>query len=178
MVALIPVLMNAQTQARALPTELGTAFRQAGLNVLNQPVAARDFSVPMLDGVNQSLSGLKGTVVFLNFWATWCPPCRSEMPSMEILFQRFNKNRDFAMIAVDLEEPMEEVSAFMKNMGLTFPVGLDLNGRASSLYSITAIPTTYIIDRDGYIIASVRGSMNWNTPAVFSAIEKLLAYKR
>jgi peroxiredoxin len=177
MVALIPVLMNAQTQARALPTELSTAFRQAGLNVLNQPVAARDFSVPMLDGVNQSLSGLKGKVVFLNFWATWCGPCVTEVQSMEVLYQRF-KNRDFTMLGVDIQEPMEEVSAFMKDRRLTFPVGLDLNGRASSLYSITAIPTTYIIDRDGYIIASVRGSMNWNTPEIFATIEKLLAYNR
>jgi thiol-disulfide isomerase/thioredoxin len=171
---LMPALINAQM--RALPQELRDAFRKARISVQN-PVAARNFSVPTLDGANQALSALKGKVVFLNFWATWCGPCRAEMPSMEILYQRF-KNSNFVMLAVDIQETREEVVAFMREMGLSFPVGLDLNGRASSLYNISAIPTSYIIDRDGYIVAAVRGSMNWNTPEVFSAFEKLIAYKR
>jgi thiol-disulfide isomerase/thioredoxin len=170
---LTPALINAQL--RALPKDLRDAFRQARISVQN-PVAARNFSVPTLDGANQTLSALKGKVVFLNFWATWCGPCRVEMPSMEILYQRF-KDSDFVMLAVDIQENREEVSAFMRNMGLSFPVGLDLNGKASSLYNISAVPTSYIIDRDGYIVAAVRGSINWNRPEVFSAFEKLIAYK-
>jgi cytochrome c-type biogenesis protein len=82
------------------------------------------------------------------------------------------------MLAVDIQESKEDVVAFMEQLRLPFPAALDSNGKASSLYNISAIPTTYIIDRDGYIIAMTRGSMNWNTPAVFSAIEQLIAYKR
>jgi thiol-disulfide isomerase/thioredoxin len=171
---LTPALINAQM--RALPQELRDAFRQARISVQN-PVAARNFSVPTLDGANQALITLKGKVVLLNFWATWCGPCRAEMPSMEILYQHF-KSSDFVMLAVDIQETREEVTAFIKEMGLSFPVGLDISGRAGSLYNISAIPTSYIIDRDGYIVATVRGSINWNTPEVFSAFEKLIAYTR
>jgi thiol-disulfide isomerase/thioredoxin len=158
--------VNAQT----LSKEVADAFKKAGIRV-QKPLPIKDFSTPMLNGGSQSLSDFKGKTVFLNFWATWCGPCRLEMPSMEALYQRF-KDRDFVMLAVDLQEDRNNVSAFVQKMGLTFPVGID-NGGVSQLYGIEAIPTTYLI-KDGVIIASVVGSRNWNTPQVFDAIEILL----
>jgi thiol-disulfide isomerase/thioredoxin len=166
----------AHAQLRALPNELSAAFKLAGINVQNRMVAARDFSVTMLDGTSQSLRALKGKVVFLNFWATWCGPCRAEMPSITNLYQHF-KNSDFVILAIDIQESKEDVAAFMSKMRLPFPAALDSSGKVSQLYNVSAIPTTYIIDRDGYVVAMTRGSMEWNTPAVFSAIDKLLAYK-
>jgi thiol-disulfide isomerase/thioredoxin len=163
----IPIVSGAQT----VSPDVANAFRQAGI-LVRKPVPIRDFTARMLDGSAQKLSDLKGNVVFLNFWATWCGPCRTEMPSMEILYQQF-KNRPFIMLAIDLQEDHEDVSAFMRRMGLTFPVGID-EGAIGGMYGISAIPTTFIIDRKGYIIAAIAGSRNWNTRKVFSAIDALL----
>jgi thiol-disulfide isomerase/thioredoxin len=163
----VPIIGSAQT----VSPDVANAFRQARIPV-RKPVLIRDFAARMLDGSTQRVSGLKGNVVFLNFWATWCGPCRIEMPSMEALYQRF-KDRPFAMLAVDLQEDREDVSSFIRQMGLTFPVGID-DGSIGRMYGISAIPTTFIIDQNGYIIAAIAGSRNWDTREVFSAIDSLL----
>ncbi|MDR0707878.1 MAG: TlpA family protein disulfide reductase [Treponema sp.] len=167
MALFIPIMGSAQT----VSPDVANTFRRAGIPV-RKPVSIRDFTVRMLDGSAQKVSGLKGNVVFLNFWATWCGPCRTEMPSMETLYQRF-KDRSFVMLAIDLQEEREDVSSFMRQMGLSFPVGID-DGPISRMYGISAIPTTFIIDKNGYIIAAIAGSRNWNTQEVFSAIDSLL----
>ena len=121
----------------------------------------------------QSLSALKGKVVFLNFWATWCGPCRDEMPSVEILYKRF-KDKGLEILAVNCQENQEDVLAFMANYGLTFPALLDEDGRVSGAYGIQAIPTTFLINRDGRIILRLVGSINWDTEKIHAAIESLL----
>jgi peroxiredoxin len=136
-----------------------------------------DFSASRLDGTQARLSALKGKVVFLNFWATWCPPCREEMPSMEALYQRF-RGRDLELLAVDIQEDKGTVAAFMKEYGLTFPAALDSTGRISAEYGVRGIPATFIIDKEGGIIASVVGGRDWNTEAVFIALETLIAHDR
>ncbi|MDR3343968.1 MAG: TlpA family protein disulfide reductase [Treponema sp.] len=165
---LIPVIGNAQT---TVSQDVANRFRQAGIAVQN-PIPIRDFQVQMLDGSIKSLSGFKNQVVFLNFWATWCGPCRGEMGSMQTLYQRFNKNNKFAMLAIDLQEDLDSVASFMRQMSLNFPVGID-SGSISDAYGITAIPTTFLI-KNGYIIASIVGSRDWDTVQVFSAFEALL----
>ncbi|MDR2783706.1 MAG: TlpA family protein disulfide reductase [Treponema sp.] len=167
MALFIPIMGATQT----VSPDVADTFRRARIPV-RKPAPVRNFTVRMLDGSTQKLSGLKGNVVFLNFWATWCGPCRTEMPSMETLYQRF-KDRSFVMLAIDLQEDSEDVSSFMRQMGLTFPVGID-DGPIGSMYGISAIPTTFIIDKNGYIIATIAGSKNWNTQEVFSAIDSLL----
>jgi thiol-disulfide isomerase/thioredoxin len=162
----------------AIPAEVMRAFEEAGLPVLRQKVPVIDFTVPLADfavplGGRQGLKALEGKVVFLNFWATWCGPCRTEMPSMEILYQRF-KNQGFEILAVNYQEGQKDVAAFMKNYKLSFPAGLDSSGRIGGIYGIEAFPTTYIIDREGYIITRVVGSLNWNTPKMLAAFETLL----
>jgi thiol-disulfide isomerase/thioredoxin len=161
-----------------VPADVARAFEEAGLPVLRQKVPAFDFTVPLADFAipssgRQNLKTLEGKVVFLNFWATWCGPCRSEMPSMEILYRRF-KSRGLAILAVNYQEGQKDVAAFMKNYKLSFPAGLDSSGRVGNNYGIEAFPTTYIIDRDGYIITRVVGSLNWNTPKMLAAFEVLL----
>ena len=158
------------------------AFADAGLRLLSQTVSIRDFSLPMVSSASaaktqpvelQSLSALKGKVVFLNFWATWCGPCRDEMPSMEILYKRF-KDKGLEILAVNCQENQEDVLAFMANYGLTFPALLDEDGRVSGAYGIQAIPTTFLINRDGRIILRLVGSINWDTEKIHAAIESLL----
>ena len=162
----------AKSQSTA-PSETAVKFSEAGLRLLGEKVSPRDFSLPALAGGNQSLNDLKGKVVFLNFWATWCGPCRDEMPSMEILYNRFREN-GLEILAVNCGESRQEVQAFMANNGLSFPAVLDGDGRVSNSYGIQAIPTTFLIDRDGMIVLRLVGSINWDTPKVHAAVESLL----
>ncbi|MDR2588878.1 MAG: TlpA family protein disulfide reductase [Spirochaetales bacterium] len=143
--------------------------------VLAKPVSAKDFSLPLLGGGNRSLSSLKGKIVLLNFWATWCPPCREEMPSMETLYNKFkNEGLEFLTVTVDSKDAEEEVKAFMRSLRLSFPVALDPPGKVFALYNVRSIPTTYIVDRNGNIVAGAVGSRNWNSGEVSTAFEALL----
>ncbi|MDR2793741.1 MAG: TlpA family protein disulfide reductase [Treponema sp.] len=169
--------LEAQKTNRTIDPEIRAAFTKARIPVLRTGSPAPDFSASRLNGTQVRLGSLMGKVIFLNFWATWCPPCREEMPSMEALYQRF-RNRDIEFLAVDIQENRNRVSAFMEQFGLTFPALMDVTGRISTQYGIRSIPTTFIIDRNGNIIASVIGGRDWNTPEVAAALELLLAYDR
>ena len=166
----------------AFPEETVKAFSEAGLTLLGQKTDPRDFSLPLAsfamlpEGLakNMSLAGLQGKVVFLNFWATWCGPCRVEMPSMEALYQKY-KDRGFEILAVNSGERPQEVIAFMIENNFTFLTVLDTNGAVSRSYGIQAIPTSYLIDRDGKIILRMVGSIDWNTPQIHAALELLLS---
>jgi peroxiredoxin len=153
--------------------EVIAAFTAAGLPVARTARPAYDFTLPLLDGTEQTLSGLQGQVVFLNFWATWCGPCRMEMPSMEELYQTM-KDRGFTILAVNGRETPDQVSAFMRENKLTFPTVLDRSGTINYRYGVQAIPTTYILDRRGMIVSRMVGSIEWNRPGVVAAIEALL----
>ena len=165
-------------------SDLSKLFTDAGLRLLREGVQPRDFTLPLFhptaraaalsdQAEMQTLSDLKGKVVFLNFWATWCGPCRIEMPSMESLYNRF-KDRGFEMMAVNCMEGQDDVLDFMTDNGLTFPVLLDEDGRVSGAYGIQAIPTTYIIDREGKIIMRLVGSIDWDTEKIHAAFDSLL----
>jgi thiol-disulfide isomerase/thioredoxin len=169
--------LGAQEADKAIAPEIRAAFSRARIPVLRARTPIIDFSASRLDGTQVRLSALKGKVVFLNFWATWCPPCREEMPSMEALYQRF-RGRGLEFLAVDIQEGKDEVAAFMKQFGLTFPAALDDTGKISAEYGIRGIPTTFIIDKEGGIIASVVGGRDWNTPAVTTALELLISHDR
>ena len=160
-------------QDKKIPEKTAAAFTEAGIKPAAQGIDPVDFTLPLLNGANITLSHYKGKVVFLNFWATWCGPCRSEMPSMEAVYQIF-KNRDFEILAVNLGESKEKVSSFMNQNNLTFPAVLDEKQITGSYYNVRAIPTTYIIDKRGLIIACLVGSIDWNTPKVIAAIEAAL----
>ena len=167
----------AGAQSAAIPPEITAAFAKAGLPTLRKPVPLLDFSLPLLDGngARTTLSALKGKVVFLIFWATWCPPCRDEMPSMEALYRRF-KDAGLEMLAVDLQEQPKRVGAFTRQFNLTFPVALDATGGVSARYGIRGIPATFIIDRNGVVILSAVGGVDWSRPAMIAAFEALLTY--
>jgi len=154
-----------------ISSEVEKAFHEANIRILKEPVDPPDFTLPFLNGGNATLSAYKGKVVVLNFWATWCPPCRAEMPSMEIFYQRF-KNNGVEILAVDGGEDAATVQQFIGN-NYTFPVLLDKNNKVNSLYGIEAIPTTFILDREGKIIGMIVGSIRWDNPNVIAAFEQL-----
>jgi thiol-disulfide isomerase/thioredoxin len=167
-------IMPQAAHSDPVAAEVAKAFTDAGLPVLKDSVRPIDFTLPLLEGgADQKLSALKGKVVFLNFWATWCGPCRTEMPSMETLYNRY-KDRGLEILAVNCQEQQRDVAAFMKNNGLSFPAALDRSGEVSMRYGVRAIPATYIIGRDGKIISRITGSLLWDDPKIFAAFEILL----
>jgi thiol-disulfide isomerase/thioredoxin len=166
-------VISAPTHAQSGDNAMRKTFADAGIRLLSRKISAPDFSLqPLAGSGNITLSALRGKVVFLNFWATWCPPGREEMPSMEILYQRYKGALEF--VTVDMMEDKSAVSAFMRDLKLSFPVALDTDGRVSAFYGIQAIPSTFIIDKDGMIIASVVGGLNWSDPSIFAAFDLLL----
>ena len=132
------------------------------------------FTFPGLDGKMVSLTDYKGKVVFLNIWATWCPPCREEMPSMEKLYQQL-KGEDFEILAVSVDASgAEAVGPFMKKYGLSFPALLDAGGTIQYLYGTTGLPESFIIGKEGIIEKIVIGPMDWSTPEVVRLFRNLL----
>jgi len=134
---------------------------------------APDIVVKDLDGHSVRLSDYRGKLVFLNFWATWCPSCREEMPSMERLNQSM-KGRPFQMLSVSIDDTLEDILRFRKTLGYTFPMFLDPDHKAAALYQITGIPETFLIAPDGTLLQRVIGPEDWAKDDVIAAIEKLL----
>jgi peroxiredoxin len=119
---------------------------------------APDFVLSDLSGNLVKLSDLKGKAVLINFWATWCGPCRAEMPAIEDRYKTF-KGSDFVVLAVNVDEPAELVQPYVGELGLTFPILLDTGGSITNLYRVLGFPTSFFVDRDGYIVVQHTGPM-------------------
>ena len=119
---------------------------------------APDFTLVDLEGNEVTLSDFRGKAVFINFWATWCPPCRAEMPEIEAVYQEY-KDKDVVVIGVDILEPEDVVRQFVEQGGYSWIFILDATGAVSDDYRITAIPTSFFIDREGIIQAVYIGAM-------------------
>lgn len=115
-----------------------------------QGKVAPDFVLASLDGSDVKLSDFAGRPVFVNFWATWCVPCRKEMPEIIAASERY-ADRNLAVIAVNVQEPRDAAAGFAKDFGMTFPTVLDPRGQVAAAYRVTGLPTSYFIDRDGVI---------------------------
>lgn len=144
-----------------------TTSIQPGLEVPN-------FTFPDIDGKEISLADHRGKVVLVNVWATWCPPCRQEMPSMQSLYAKF-KDENFEILAVSIDsEGRDAVAPYMGKMNLTFPALLDPGETIRPLYGITGVPESFIIDRQGILVEKIIGPINWATPEVFRFFRDLL----
>ncbi len=119
------------------------------------------------------LSDYRGKVVFLNFWATWCPPCLAEMPAMDRL-HRMLKTEDFAMVAVSVKEPARQVRTFYRDKNYSFPPYLDPNGSAMRQFAIRSIPTTFILNREGHVIGAALGPREWDSRKAVALFRKLM----
>ncbi|MEX3745423.1 MULTISPECIES: redoxin domain-containing protein [Lysinibacillus] len=128
-----------------------------------------DFTLTSLDGDEVTLSDLRGKKVVLNFWATWCPPCKAEMPHMQKYYEQYAKEDNVEIIAVNLtkdehdftvDEKIDTVMTFRDSFELTFPILLDQEREVSPQYNIMTIPTTYFIDSKGYIQRAISGPMD------------------
>ena len=133
------------------------------------------FSLKDLEGREVNLADLQGKVVLLNFWATWCPPCREEIPSMMRLNQAM-AGRPFQMLAVSQDEGgREAVAAFFRKSGTTLPTLLDPGQAVGKRYGLTGVPETFIIDKKGVILKKVVGAMDWSAPNVVSFLAEAAA---
>ena len=126
-----------------------------------------------LAGANHALADYRGKVVLVNFWATWCEPCRDEMPSIERLRRSF-PGRPFAVLAVNLAEPETRIRAFLEKMPLDFPVLLDRDTSVAKAWRARILPATFIIGPDGRIRYSHLGELDWSQDSVRRAIAALL----
>ena len=145
---------------------------------------APPFSATTLDGDSMTLESYAGKVVLLNVWATWCPPCREEMPSMQALYERID-HPDFEIVAVSVDADIAgslgwgnrvggDVPAFAEELGLTFPILIDPSGRTADAYQATALPESFLIGRDGVIYRKVAGGTLWDDEQYVAQIERLL----
>jgi peroxiredoxin len=136
---------------------------------------APDFTLSDLEGNLRRLSDFRGKVVLLNFWATWCPPCRAEMPSMEVLYQAYN-NQGLEILAVASDvQGAAIVQPFMDGYHLSFPALLDTTGRVSGMYGVRSIPISYVLDRQGRIVSREIGARNWAHAEARALIVSLLS---
>jgi len=123
---------------------------------------APDFNLPLVGGGEVRLSDLRGKVVMINFWATWCPPCKAEMPSMERLYARF-KNSGFEILAINAEvDGLEILPEFLQKHGHSFPVPVDTEGEVQVDFGVFRFPESFIIDRDGRLVEHIVGARDWS----------------
>lgn len=145
-----------ETEVEKVPIE---SEIEIGLKEGNQ---APDFKLKTIDGENVQLSEFRGEKVLLNFWATWCPPCRAEMPDMQKFHVEDNDGLILAVNLLETEQSLKQVESFLDEYGITFQVLLDENTDVSSLYNAFALPTSYLIDREGIIHTKAIGTINYD----------------
>jgi peroxiredoxin len=135
---------------------------------------APDFALPVLDDGELSLASLRGRVVLLNFWATWCKPCEDEMPAMQRLHDGL-AGADFELVAVSVDEGDDEVRTFRDRLGLRFPIVRDPAKRAAGAFQTFRFPESWLIDREGVVVARYVGPREWDDPVYVERIRRLIA---
>ena len=142
--------------------------------ISSRTVVAPDFELRDLEGNVRELASFRGRVVLLNFWATWCPPCRTEMSSMEGLYQAY-KDDGLEVVAVSSDVQGAEVAQpFVSQLRLSFTTLLDATGQVTRLYGVTSLPTSYLLDRQGRLVAVTIGGHDWATVEARALITSLL----
>ena len=135
---------------------------------------APDFLLANLQGGNSGLADYNNKLVLLNFWATWCIPCRQEMPSMEALWNKY-RAQGLVVIAIAMDEgPAQRVSLFQQKLNLSFPILLAPNDETGSVYEVSGLPASYLIDHEGKIISRIIGSLDWASPEIDRVIAQFL----
>ncbi len=135
---------------------------------------APDFTLTDMHGQKVSLSQFRGKVVVLNFWATWCPPCREEMPSMERLYRKY-QDKGLVMLAVNVEENGKQaVENFLQKNPHSFPILLDSENVAQNGYGVFRFPESFIIDRNGVVVEKIIGARDWMSGSTYKLVSFLL----
>lgn len=169
---LLPVIVVVLILAYGVLTR--TSDEKVGnLPQVGQPLA--DFALTDLQGNTVQLSDLRGNVVFINVWATWCQPCIDEMPTIERLYNQLHA-RGLEVITISLD-PLgaQVIEPFMRRYQLTFPVLLDVKSEVERLYGTTGVPESFIVDKQGRLVEKVVGPRDWSSPQTLALFERLMA---
>jgi len=148
-------------------------LKKLGIEKPGKPILAPDFTLEDLSGKRVSLKNLRGKVVFLNFWATWCVPCRQEMPTMEKLHREF-KGQGLEVVAINFREPKKDVQKFFDELGLSFTALLDRDGKVFEEYGAWSLPLSYFINRRGEFVGKTIGYRDWHRGEARAFFRELL----
>lgn len=142
--------------------------------VAKEGFSAPDFTLDLLGGGKVTLSDLRGKMVLVNFWTSWCPPCRQEMPAIESVYRSY---KDIGLVVIGLnltaQDSKQDAASFAQEVGVTFPIALDLDNSVGALYRVTALPTSFFIDRKGVIRSVIVGGP-MSEALIQSKVEELL----
>lgn len=155
---------------------LWTGIIQPDIELADEEIVSIDYDMPLLtmDGKKANLSEFKGDVIFLNFWATWCPPCIAEMPNIQSLYEEYGNKEGLEFVMVSLDESSSKASDFLDDRNFTFGSYM-LNGNRPSMLRSEVIPTTFVINKEGKIVSRKRGMANYNTASFKFFLEEQLA---
>ncbi len=174
---LLPFLIIAIAVVSLTQYQKGGALAPPQMKLLSQATRSADntnFTLPDLSDRPRQLENFKGNVVLLNFFATWCGPCRKEMPTLEALYQTY-KDRDFIVLGIAGDtQGTKTVAPFVQDYNLSFPILLDPQGGISTQYRVPGVPTIYLLDRRGRVAGMTVGSADWNSDQARALIETLL----
>jgi len=151
-------------------------FKKLGIEKPEKKILAPDFTLEDLSGKPWRLRNLRSKVVFLNFWATWCIPCRQEMPTMEKLHREL-RGQGLEVVGVNIKETKKEVRKFFDELDLTFTALLDRDGKVSEEYGAWSVPLSYFINRKGEFVGKVNGYRDWNSQEARAFFQGLLDQK-
>ncbi len=140
---------------------------------LEKKSTAPDFTLRDVEGKTHKLSDYRGKVVMINFWATWCPPCRYELPSMQRAYEKL-KRSDVEFLAINLGEDADTIFTFTADYPVTFPLLMDLDSSVSNMYPVIGLPTTYFVNPEGQLVYRAIGSREWDEKQM---LEKILSIK-
>lgn len=171
------LLSSQQMRAQQVrPPEPITSVRPVVAGELTDNDLAPDVELEKLEGGTVKLSEYRGKWVFLNFWATWCPPCIYEMPAMEKFYQKF-KSKNLVMLAVSVDDrnAKQAVIDFVLERKLTFDIFLDTESIAMKKFRTVSLPSTYIINPEGYVVSQAMGARDWMDPTVIEYFAGLMS---
>jgi peroxiredoxin len=164
---------SAAVPARGARLPLAEAIKELDLIKPARQKLADDFTVATPGGDKFRLADQRGKVVMVNFWATWCPPCLEEMPAMERLYRK-HKDAGFTLVAISVDADPKKVTPFVTEHKLTMPIGVDPKMDLASTYGVRALPSSFVVARDGNLAALAIGPRHWDNEAAHALVEGML----
>jgi thiol-disulfide isomerase/thioredoxin len=175
--AIVAMLAAAAAAAPVSIAGVGTdLYAPAGVQQIHNQVPAPSFALPTLDGRSVASGSLRGKVILVNFWATWCGPCKEEMPALQRLKQNF-KSEEFELLAITTDPQREAIKGFVESLGLAFPILLDEAKDVSATFGVRGLPTTVLIGKDGRVLARAVGPRAWASPESVALIRGMVEGK-